>query len=140
MRAALCGQGVVRHALQPIRIRDCELEGKNAGDPCFSPVVVIEGGHVRLRDNWVSYGGTNTALSNYANAASAIQVYGGDVLVDGNLSFRANTLTDNDPVYGVSGGTLRIRDAGPLASGAKPVARRTGSGVLDADSSVRVAA
>lgn len=132
---------LVRSALNRglIRIRDCELEGKNAGDPCFAPVVVVEGGHVRIRDCWMAYGGTNTGQSNYANAASSLQVYGGDVLVDGNLSFRANAMTDNDPVYGVSGGTLHIRDAGPLTSGVKPIARRTGSGVLDADSSVRVA-
>lgn len=121
-----------------VRVRDCELEGRNSGDPSFGSVVRVNGGFADITSCWMSYGGAALTRGSFSgDAAAAVTVAGGDVILDKPLYGKADAVAADFPAYAVTGGKLTIRLARAVGGATAPVARKIG-GQLDADNSVRV--
>lgn len=117
-----------------LTVRDCVIEGRNAGSPGPGHQVRIEGGQVIFRDNTVNYGmaspgsaGVNTGL---------IEMAGGQMLIDGLHSDPANNA--QGPVVSHTGGLLTLGYAANRF-GTKLTHKSTG-GRLIADTNYWVAA
>ena len=122
-----------------VRVRDCEFEGRNSGDPSFGSVVRVNGGYVDITSCWMSYGGSNPSQGSHGTSdiAAALTVAGGDVILDKPLYGKADAVSWDYPAYGLSGGRLDISRVRSVGGGPAPMVRRTG-GTLVHDGSVRV--
>lgn len=122
-----------------LTIRDCVLEGQNAGDPAMGALVVVKGGGVKLRDICLNFGMYRPSDFTDQVDTALIMVQGGTVSVDGVWTNRANNVAESVPIVAVSGGRANVKEVYGMGSWSSlPRAVRTG-GTLVTDQSVTAA-
>lgn len=138
---AILVEGNATYGQGGLIIRDCVIEGQNAGDPAMGALVVIKSGGVTFRDICLNFG-MYRASDFKDQADNALMMVSGStsrVLVDGVYTLRANTVPETVPIVHVSGGTafvehvFTIGGKGNAWSGL-PRVRRSG-GTLHRDAS-----
>lgn len=134
-------EGNAQYGQGGLFIRDCVLEGQNAGDPAMGALVVVKSGGVTFRDNCLNFGmfrasdfkdQVDTALVMVSGATSR-------VLIDGIYTLRANTVAESVPIVHVTGGMAFVEHVFGIGGTGNPWSglprvRRTG-GVLHNDAS-----
>lgn len=120
------------------------MEGRNQGKPSYGSVLRIEGGHVTLRDCWLSYGMADPAASPRTGESGLVQVMGSArVLFDGCYFGRAaaSGVDESMPIIHAAGSSrVRVRNAETGGSGTfaqVPLVASASGGVVDHDGSVR---
>lgn len=86
------------------------IEGRNTNTPSFGSNLRISGGHVSLRDWWISYGATALNTQGRTGEGGLITMTGGRVLLDGCMYSRANGVAETVPWVYQTGGKLRVRN------------------------------
>lgn len=107
------------------------FEGHQSGLPAYGTLVRVRGGQLTLRDAKVAWPMSKPNSDEHA----AIQVEGGDVLIDA-VSYDGSTTTA--PMVYVAGGTCRVSNAKSITR--QPMTVRKVGGVVTADDSVNVTA
>jgi hypothetical protein len=121
---------------QRMNIRDCTIEGRNAGAPCYGALIRVTSSDVTLRDCWTSF--AMSGGSNGRTDLGVIHINSGNVLIDGCTYQRATGVAESVPYIYVGGGNVTVRNIQRSGTWTGlPVVRHLG-GTLDADSSVTV--
>ena len=120
-----------------LRIRDSNLMGRNASQPCYGALVRITGGNVQFRD-CNTYFAMSDPSKTGRDDAGVFHMTGGNVQIVGNQYIRATGVAETVPYICQAGGVLdvaQIRTDGTWTG--KPVVLHKG-GTLTHDDSVTV--
>jgi len=119
-------------------IKDCVIEGRNAGAPSPGALVRMTGGQFTMRDNRFAFAMTNPSATG-RNDSGVIHVAGGTLTVDGATYDRATGVAETVPFIYVSGTNTRVRVRNVTKLGTwtgKPVVKQAIAGLIDADDTV----
>jgi len=124
-------------------ISGVRFEGRNAHRPALGALITVTGGNVKFNDSWISYGMTNPAAYSGAVDQALLQVFGGDVIIDGARYDRAAGVSQDVPfAYVGNGASLEIARVrrGTLGGTwtALPAVRAVYGANVRADTSVRL--
>ena len=82
-------------------------EGMNDSAPCYGNLIRVEGGLVSVRDPWLAYAMSAPDAAEHG----AVEVTGGNVLLDRPFYRRKTTVAETVPLVYCSGGKLEVRSA-----------------------------
>ena len=101
-------EGNAQYGQGGLVIRDCVLEGQNAGDPAMGALVVVKSGGVTFRDICLNFGMYRPSDFTDQVDTALIMVSGttSRVLIDSVYTCRANTVPETVPIVRVTGGTV----------------------------------
>lgn len=124
-------------------ISNSVFEGQNLNDPAMGALIKQTGGFATIRDSSINFYMADPTQYTDAKDKAAVEVSGGNLLIDGCYSARATATSSLVPVAAVyKNGKLRVRNwLGVKGSSVsewanKPIVRQAFSGMASVDDSV----
>jgi len=120
-----------------VRLHHCEIEGRNAGQPCYGALIVSDGKYVQLSDSWVSYGMSNPGAAGHSPQDGGLIMVTGGTFEVLNCHTQQATNVSSPFIYATGSGTkVIVRNIVGEGYTGKPVVKTTAGAVADVDGSV----
>jgi hypothetical protein len=120
-----------------LRLHHCDIEGRNASQPCYGALIVSSSSFVQLSDSWIAYGMSKPTATG-RNDAGLIMVTGGRFEALNCHTMRATGVAESVPFLCATGASTKVVVRNIVGEGytGRPVVRAINGAVADVDDSV----